>query len=177
MSSALWWALWDGSSIRRPPLGIGRRCRYESTPAPGDHHRLPIYSDGCDWLRLSPHRVQGAASVSIRHHMGRTRPSHSDCVWSIHAPRSQLGALACARLDRLPRDPERVPHAIRAGNSHFVLRNPGLFSLPPHRDPLLPGCRSIGEIAAFPLGMQTPETTRFHSATRGTTTRDPRENF
>src|ERR1043166_603832 len=119
---------------------------------------LPVTIIGCLYivmgarLRISPHRVQGAASISIRHHMGRTRPSHSDCVWSIHAARSQLGALACARLDRLPRDPERVPHAIRAGNSHSVLRNPGLFSLPPHRDPLLPGCQSIGEIAAFSPG-------------------------
>ena len=37
----------------------------------------------------------------------------------------KLGALACARLDRLPRDPERLPHAVPVGNSLSALRNPG----------------------------------------------------
>ena len=66
--------------------------------------------------------------------------------WSLYAPRPQLDALACARLDRLPRDPERLPHGVRVGNPQSVLRNPGLFSLPPHSGPLLSGCQNIGDI-------------------------------
>src|SRR5439155_6452254 len=135
---------WDGSSIHSATIGrSGNGCPHEQASHLRDHHRLRVHGGGGDWLRLSLHRVQGATSVSIRYRMGRAPPSHSDCVWSVYAPGPQLGALACARLDFLPRDPQRLPHTVSVGNSRSVLRNLGLFSLPPHSNPLLSGRQNI----------------------------------
>ena len=43
-------------------------------------------------------------------------------------------------------DPERLSHTVRVGNSQCALRSPGLLSFPPHGDPLLSGCRNIGDL-------------------------------
>ena len=50
--------------------------------------------------------LQATNGLPIRRHVGRTHPDRSDCLWSIYAPQPQLGTLACARLDFIPRRPE-----------------------------------------------------------------------
>src|ERR1035438_899929 len=111
-------------------------CPHEQTPASRDHYRLHLHSDGCNRLCLPLQRLHAATSVSIRHRMGRIRPTHRDHLWSISAPRPQLGSLAYSRLDCFPCDPECLPHVVRTSNPHSVLRCDRLVPLPSHGDSL-----------------------------------------
>ena len=54
------------------------------------------------------YHFRSTAVASTRRRLGRTHRVSGDCLWSIYAPRPQLGALACARLDRIPRNSERL---------------------------------------------------------------------
>jgi hypothetical protein len=91
---------------------------------------------------------------------------------SIYAPGPQLGTLACARLDRIPCNPQRLPCAPWARHTLFNFRGNCLVSFPPRGQAVFsrcgctvlnrPNCDDVG----FAAGVIVPSPSHSMTAAR-----------
>src|ERR1700690_4376229 len=103
----------------------------EQAPNLYNHPRLPVSDDGHGWLCRSFPRDSSEARISIRRRVDRAHGTNCNSVWSVHAASSQLGTVACARLDRVPRGTQLLRFTAESDGSCLVLGPDCLFSLPP----------------------------------------------
>src|ERR1035438_7660439 len=112
--------------ISSPAKPCWRCCHeFEQTPPLCNDPRLRV--SGCRHPRLCL-PLPRTAAASARQRLGRTHRVPGDCLRSIYAPRPELGALACARLDGIPCHPERLRRGPRVRHPFSVLCRDRLVS-------------------------------------------------
>jgi hypothetical protein len=79
------------------------------------------------------------------------RPSFSDCGRDFHAPRQQLGTVACLGLDRLPCGCQLLPFNPGNGSARNTFRTHCLPSLPPRSESLFSARGNHGRLGGATL--------------------------
>ena len=101
---------------------------HEQTSAFSHSDRLPIHRGGRGWTRIPSARLQDRASIPKQFHLGLSSPVARDCWRSLCATRQELGALAPAPLDGIPRRAQRVSLHIPSDHARSAARRDCLFS-------------------------------------------------